>query len=292
MHQVNPTTPALRAYVDETGDRGFGPSASRLFGLCAVLVPDELDHELRRTVRELRTGFGIPEGHALHWADHLRARNHDRRRHAAKSLSEVPGVQLIYVLVDKRALAPASDVHGDAALTYTRTTQLLFERIAVAARTWPGGHRRVIAEISHTRGHDHPTTLKHIGALSPHDGFSWRLATSKITIRGAADRDGLQAADLYLGMFNAAITPDKYGNHSDEYLVECLHQVHRDPLGRMLGRGFTVLGQDSLITGQPWWPSSEGRGLPTEPEAAASTEAEGAGRPGPSGGSPRLREEP
>jgi hypothetical protein len=147
--------PILRGYIDETGDRGFGSSAFKTFGLCVVLVPDEDDSELRQAVRQLRADFNIDIGKRLHWAEHLRARNHDRRRHAAKTLADVPRVSLIYAMIDKRQVPAQSRMRTDVVATYNYATRMLFERIAYAARDWPGGTRRTVIKVAHIRGHDH-----------------------------------------------------------------------------------------------------------------------------------------
>jgi hypothetical protein len=44
------TLPILRVYLDETGDRGFRPTSSPLFGFCAVAVPEEQDPLLRQVI--------------------------------------------------------------------------------------------------------------------------------------------------------------------------------------------------------------------------------------------------
>ncbi|WP_156516457.1 DUF3800 domain-containing protein [Nocardia arizonensis] len=57
------------AYVDETGDRGSGPSASPVFGMAAVLVDDLGAVELRRAVQQLRTEFKVPANKVMSWKD-------------------------------------------------------------------------------------------------------------------------------------------------------------------------------------------------------------------------------
>ncbi|WP_231648038.1 hypothetical protein, partial [Saccharothrix sp. NRRL B-16348] len=147
---------------------------------------------------------------------------------------------------------------GDIVKTYNYASRLLFERIALIARDWPGGTRRAITKVAHVRGHDHAATTTYITTTCPATWspvpVPWSLVTSNIEVAGTGAYDGLQAADVYAGMLNAAIAPDAYGNCSPDYLLECAHQIRRGPAGQVLNFGIKVLGDQSIITGQSWWP--------------------------------------
>lgn len=252
--------PILRVYLDETGDRGFKPTSSPLFGFCAVVVPEEHDPHLRKVIQRLRTDFEITSG-AVHWVEHLRPRNHDRRRHAAKELAAVPGVRLIYCLIDKQNVPASSGMRSDIVMTYNYASRLLFERIALTAKSWPGGTRRAITKVAHVRGHDHKVSLDYINKTCPTTASTfpvpWSLVTGNIQVDGTAARDGLQAADLYAGMLNAAITPDRFGNNSPDYFQTVAHQLRRGSNGKVLDYGIKILGDKTIVTGQDWWPSVE-----------------------------------
>lgn len=254
------TLPIVRVYLDETGDRGFGPKASPLFGFCAVIVPEEHDAALRFAIRRLRADFGVNNG-PVHWVEHLRPKHHDRRRHAGKVLATVPEVKLIFTLIDKAAVPATAEMRNDRVKTYNYASRLLFERIALAARDWPGGTRRAIVKVAHVRGHDHDVTLDYVINICPGTysqiTIPWHLVTSNIDVAGTAAYDGLQAADMYAGMFNAATVADKFGNCSPEYLLDCAHQLRRGQNGRVLTYGIKVLGDPSVVTAQPWWSQVE-----------------------------------
>ena len=252
--------PILRVYIDETGDRGFGPKASPLFGFCAVVVPDHHDLDLRQAIQRLRHDFGL-NGSALHWVEHLRLRHHDRRRHAAKVLGTVPELKLIFALIDKANVPTHSGMRTDIAKTYNYATRMLFERLALTASHWPGGSHRAIVKVAHARGHDHMATINYIRNICPlapsNFVVPWHLVTPSITVGGAGSYDGLQAADVYAGMLNAAITADRFGNCSPEYLLGCAHQLRRGPSGKLLNYGIKVLGDPAIITAQSWWSQVE-----------------------------------
>jgi hypothetical protein len=64
--------PLLRAYVDETGDRGHTAASSPFFAFAAVLVADEADPGLRAVMSQLRRDLTVPPGKALHWKEHVK----------------------------------------------------------------------------------------------------------------------------------------------------------------------------------------------------------------------------
>lgn len=253
--------PILRVYLDETGDRGFKATSSPLFGFCAVMVPEEHDALLRHVIQNLRKEFGVLSG-PVHWVDHLRSRNHDRRRYAAKKLAAVPGVRLIYALVNKASVPADSPLRGDIFATYNYVSRMTFERIAFAAQDWPGGSRRTITKVAHVRGHNHTLSLDYLARTCPTSTSArttvpWALVTRNIQVAGAAAQDGLQAADLYAGIFGAAIKPDAFGANSPEYLQVVAHQLWRGPDGRVLDHGIKIRSDKTIVTGQDWWPSIE-----------------------------------
>lgn len=142
----------LGAYVDETGDRGFTTKSSPIFGITAVLVADELDAMMRSAVTTLRSDFGV-EGVPLLWSRYCGPAHHDRRRHVARTLAKVPGLQAIYVMIDKLRSPDSAAMRTDQRLAYNYVARLAFERIALAARAWHGGSRRAVVRVAHVKGH-------------------------------------------------------------------------------------------------------------------------------------------
>lgn len=79
--------PLIRAYVDETGDRGHGGVSSPFFAFAAVLVADEDEPGLRAAMSQLRRDLTVPAGKALHWKDHVKT--YSRRQHVARTLARL-----------------------------------------------------------------------------------------------------------------------------------------------------------------------------------------------------------
>lgn len=189
--------PLVRAYVDETGDRGLSSRASRYFGMVAVVVADEDDPVLRRAIRLCRQRLSVPVGKPLHWTEHVK--RFPRRQFVASRLATVAGVALNVVLVEKAAVA--HDITDQVAF-YNFVAGRLLEQVLVAADGWPGGARDVVITFGHVRGFNHGETLAWFEKLRARASTDtpWELLRGRPAFLGPGQLDGLQAADQYCGM--------------------------------------------------------------------------------------------
>ena len=153
------TRPLLRAYVDETGDRGTSGRSSAYFAFACVLIADEDEAELRAAMSQLRTDLHIPAGKALHWNDHVKS--FARRQHVTARLTALQTVTLNYVLVEKRAIPASAGMRADQTIFYNFAAGMVLERALLAARDWPGGPRDTVVRFGHVKGFDHRTTLSY-----------------------------------------------------------------------------------------------------------------------------------
>jgi hypothetical protein len=127
--------PLLRAYVDETGDRGHSAKSSPFFAFAAVLVSDEDEPTLRTTMSRLRRSLQTPVGKALHWKDHVKT--HQRRQYVATQLAAVPGLMITYVIVEKSAIPVGSGMYLDHELFYNYAAGIVVERLLLAVVIGP-----------------------------------------------------------------------------------------------------------------------------------------------------------
>jgi hypothetical protein len=244
----------LRAYIDETGDRGHSASSSRYFAFAAVIVADEDEAGLRAVMSQLRSDFRVPSGKALHWKDHVKA--FSRRQHVARSLSQVPGVMVVYVVVEKATIPTSSGMYGDHVLFYNFAACMTMERILLAARDWDDGTRDVIVRFGHVRGFNHGATSAYFDLKAKTDPWvPWNRLRGQVHFDDQAKWDGLQAADQYAGMLNVALRADQFGGYEESHLLRITHQIRRDDGGRSWGWGFKVLGSTATFTSLPWWPA-------------------------------------
>jgi hypothetical protein len=146
----------LRAYVDETGDRGLSGKSSDFFAFACILIADEDEGELRATVSQLRRDLTVPTGKALHWKDHVKS--FSRRQRVTDLLTAVPNMLLIYSLVEKSAIPVEAQMRSDQAIFYNFAAAFILERALLAAKYWPGGPRDLVLRFSQVRGFDRTQT--------------------------------------------------------------------------------------------------------------------------------------
>lgn len=227
----------LRAYIDETGDRGTSGKSSNFFAFAAVVVADEEDPLLRAAVTRLRSDFGVPMGAPLHWKDHVKV--FARRQHTARVLGAVGNLSVNYVAVEKAAIPPTAALRTDHEKFYNFAAGLILERILLCARHWPGGARDVKVRFGHVRGFDHSATTRYFAIKrSQDDRIPWALQRGAVEWDGMGNWDGLQAADQFAGMLNAAISEDTFGGFEPAHLLQVRHLIRRSPTGNSWGYGF------------------------------------------------------
>lgn len=243
----------MRAYIDETGDRGHSARSSPFFAFAAVMVADEGEPGLRSVMAGLRGDFTVPAGKALHWKDHVKT--YSRRQHVARSLAQVPGITVVYVVVEKATIPSASGMYNNHVLFYNFAACMTIERVLLSARDWPGGTRDALVRFGHVRGFDHRTTTSYFQLKAQTDPWiPWERLHGSVHFDDQAQWDGLQAADQYAGMLNVALRADQFGGHEEAHLMRVRHQVRKDDSGRSWGWGFKVLGNAETFTALPWWP--------------------------------------
>lgn len=245
--------PLLRAYVDETGDRGMSAKASQFFSFAAVVIADEDEPSLRAAIAQLRNDFRVPIGKALHWKDHVK--EYGRRDHAATVLSNVPNLKIIYVVVEKAAIPQVSGLGRSQVLFYNYAAALVLERVLLAAGNFPGGPREVIMRFGHVKGFNHTSTANYfnlrVQMKDPH-WVPWHLLRTPVNFDGQTAWDGLQAADQYAGILSAAICPNQFGGYEHHHLLKVIPQI--DCVGgKRIGYGFKIFSTMNTLQLLPWW---------------------------------------
>jgi hypothetical protein len=245
--------PLIRAYIDETGDRGTSGKASRYFAMVAVVIADEDDPSLRGAIGVCRQRLSVPAGKPLHWTEHVK--RFPRRQFVAGQLAAVDGVVVNFVLVEKAVLPVGDPLRADQVAFYNYVAGLILEGILLTASVWPGGARDVVVTFGHVRGFPHQDTLAYFEKqrASAADQESWELLRSKPRFLGAGQLDGLQAADQYAGMLRAALEPDEFGGFEHHHLLAVRHQIRRYE-GESWGHGLQVMAVPGLMESYPWWP--------------------------------------
>ncbi|MGY5034823.1 DUF3800 domain-containing protein [Streptomyces sp. 900116325] len=251
------TLPKLRVYVDETGDRGA--HGSPFFAMTALVVPDEEDWNVRAVAAGLRAMVHATRPNTttpLHWVDHFKRKHADRRARAARTLSLMPGVKVIHVIVPKSNVVPTGGM-TDGTRFYNYTTRLLLERVAHCAATWEGGPRLAITYLGTVKGVDHRDTADYLTRVrSGRCGRTWDVPWQHVKWPPkwtGTDRDGIQLADIHAGILNVALSGDDNDEDCAQNLLLCKHQLYRTPTGNLLGAGVKIWGQNLFVMRRCWF---------------------------------------
>ncbi len=204
-------------------------------------------------MQNVRAKLGVPAGRPLHWKDHVKV--FPRRQYVASVLSTVPGLQVVYVVIEK--IATTTHLQNNQARFYNYAAGLILERAVLAGRDWPGGTRDVVVRFGHVRGFDHRSTASYF-RLKQAQAPPWvpyHLLRRSPTFDGQAKWDGLQAADAYAGMLHAALVADPYGGYESQHLLAVRHQLRRGPSGKVDGFGLKAWVSPGALDTLPWWPA-------------------------------------
>lgn len=239
----------LHLFVDEFGDPGNSLKSSPTFTYTGLLIAEEDTQILRETAQELRIKLMNGEG-TLHWRE--QARTWDRRQYIAKQIATLP-VELIYVVAVKRDLrAPRSILAHDHGTIFW-TLQLLLERAVLAAKDWPGGKRDLVVYLSAIKGIPEKLIVAKVEQIRTMQGWiPWHLLNSKVHILQNSERDGLQIADQFAGIFGAAIHPHKLSGEVDSTHLNLIYPlIRKNYLGTTLN--FGIKETSPYVQFLPWW---------------------------------------
>jgi hypothetical protein len=244
----------LRAFIDETGDRGMKPSSSSYFAFSAVICRDANVQRLEGDLDALLADMKRSPGSVLHWSYNMK--EHTDRKRAAQLAASLP-IRLIYVVVPKASIRKHSQIATSTEMYYNYVARLLLERIGLfTSRYQPEGARQPVCKVTFGRVKGfHPAVLQeYVDKIRrTSNDRCWRYLTPTIDVAGTAQVRPLQWADITAGALDSAIKPDRHGAFEPSYWLPLMPLIDKRE-GQMLNSGFKVLGDDRCITGLPWWP--------------------------------------
>ncbi|MFC7485416.1 DUF3800 domain-containing protein [Knoellia sp. CPCC 206453] len=240
------------AYVDETGDRGAAPSSSPVFGMAAILVPEDRASAIQAAVQILRADLCVPNDKTLSWKDY--AKTHDRRRRAADVLGAVEGIKVCYVFAQKAALQPGSYV-GDKERFYNYLAFMTYKSIVWASRNM--GATEVIIRFGHVKHHDHEGTKTYIEREASSDARVPDHLVKSIQWVPADRYRESEAADLFGGFLKSAVWPSgQFGYVEPKYLLSVWHKI-RNSESCAIPLGIMSMPQNSVLTSEAWFPCAQ-----------------------------------
>lgn len=241
-------------YIDETGDRGAGDTASPIFGMAAILVEQPNATRLRAAVDQLRTDFGVKDGTVMSWKKHVKT--HDRRRRAAELLSAQDYLKVCYVYADKSRLIDGS-YRDDPKRFYDFVAYRTFKSAVWAARNLYGSDARVHIRYGHVRHHTPEPTKKHIQHEAHFDPkVPHQMVESLQWVSADRFRES-EAADLFGGFLSAAIWPQGQFDYTESaYLLTAWPRI-RNSDACAIPLGIHPMPSHDVITDADWFPCDE-----------------------------------
>lgn len=249
--------PRLEVFVDEVGDRGFTTKSSEAFAMAAVIVPQECVADMKLVIGGLRHTINTTK--PLHWVDHFtpKQKHADRRRLASDWVAKIPEVKVVYVIAHKATMIAGEHLRADQDLFYNYVTKLLLERVAYEAKFWPGRPRLAVTRLSAVRNMRHGDSVEYLNAVraynrtrAPMEHILWPPKW-----HDPSAFDGLQLADIYLGMLWTALKGGPDDADCARMLLEHRHQLRRSAHGQVLGYGVKVYGDPRYVSQRCWWPA-------------------------------------
>ena len=123
----------IEVYVDETGDRGFGPKSSPYFCFAACAFKhSDADHVVE-AMKRLNGALGRNPGQPIHAVQHLK--KHDQLMEAVERLAGLRGLsKVFYVVLPKTSTPPTAYLRSSPDYVYNYLARILLERMSWLAR--------------------------------------------------------------------------------------------------------------------------------------------------------------
>lgn len=236
---------ALKAFIDESGQRGVTKKSSDHFVMSAVICRDVNLERIPDLLTEMRGNLRRQPGQRLHWS----AFSDEQRAYAAEAVGETSYLKIASVVACKRLLTHSLPDH-DAAYLYT--FRFLLERLSWLAKQ----EKTTLAyTLSHVRGfrldrlRQYEAKLRDLEAqteikwdyLDPSGGG---LSSDRVV-------EELQLADTAASATAAAFEPKPDGTNDQSYLRSLKPRLYRPrPWSKLTSYGLKM---------HPWNDAAKGR---------------------------------
>ncbi|MCW3018849.1 MAG: hypothetical protein JWN10_1157 [Solirubrobacterales bacterium] len=239
-----------RAYVDETGDRGWGGRSSPIFVVSAIIVPDGYETRLVEALDRINATLKKPAGTVLHWAENVKT--HSQRKYVAGELAGLD-MTVASVVVLKQPLTGSGTALSNPTSMYNYAIRRLMERISWFVDDAGG---EVSVTFAHVKRFPYARLDEYMRVLrNRQSSIRWQAFTGKPKIDQPSRIRPLQIADLVAGAFGSALRVDDYGSHEASYLLQLVPRIYIRGGGKVTSYGFNPIGLPEHLTSYPWWPA-------------------------------------
>lgn len=236
----------IRAYVDESGDRGASPTATDLFVMSAAVVTDEHRPAVQGRLGSIRHQLGKPPGTVLHFASNIR--DHGARVFVCQQLAQLESLTFVNVIMCKRLWTRAPVLTTDPQAVYLYTLRFMLERLSWIARD---AGDEVVVTFAHVKSFPYNRLRAYLARL--HDlptSIEWD-SIRDVRINQPKTLELLQVADIAASSALKAFQPDRFGVTEQRYLRELAPRLCRRPPGAVTSYGMK-LHPTSATASYPW----------------------------------------
>lgn len=237
----------LRAYVDESGDRGASPTATDFFVMAAAVVNDENRPGVQGRLAAIRHHLNKPPGTVLHFASNIR--EHGARVYVCQQLGGLAALTVTNVVMCKRLFEEAAMLTTDPQAVYLYTLRLMLERLSWIARD---RNETVVITFAHVKNFPYRRLHEYLDILRGiPTSIHWE-AIQDVRINQPKKLELLQVADVAASSVLRAFQPDRHGVTEQRYLNEFATRLYRRPPGSITSYGMKLHPAIPALAQFPW----------------------------------------
>ena len=248
---------SFRAYVDESGDEGFGfrskpgqQGSSDWFVLAALVTRMKTDIQTVKLIDEVRREFTLHPRKHVHW----KKLKHHRKVRYAQMLAELPA-RVVSVCVHKPSLLEPEKFHERYRL-YFYAVRYLLERLSWLVRDSHNpakycGDGTAHVLFSNRQGMSYKEMREYLQLLHRQKGAGQDIRIEfdlvpidQIEAQTPDKSMGLQLADAVAGAIFNGLERDSYGNTEPRYVQTLSHVFYRRR-GILLGYGLKIVPRET-----------------------------------------------
>lgn len=239
----------IEIYVDETGDRGYGPKSSPYFCFAACAFKHSDAGDVIEAMRNLNRSLGRAPTIPIHARNHLK--KHDQLMEAVEHLAELHDIlKVFYVVLPKSSTPPYAKMRRDPNYVYNYLAKILLERMSWFARDAELPAYPCFASVKRM-----PRNLldQYISRLQTEIGdIDWQWLITPLGVDQANNRIGMQWADIAGRAIWKATTPGTHPPHRIEPVY--LETMAPAIWGRRPVESYGVKSiQPGWHNSQTWW---------------------------------------
>ncbi len=237
----------LRAYVDESGDRGSSSTATDFFIMSAAVVSDDTRPAVQGRLATIRHALGKPPGTVFHFAKNVK--EHGARVYVCEQIGSLDGLTIVNVVMCKRLFVNAILLSTDPQAVYLYTLRFMLERLSWIARDM---NDEIVITFAHVKNFPYQRLHEYLATLRGQPtSIEWSVIRD-VRINQPNKLELLQVADIAASATLRAFQPDRLGVTERRYLGEFAQRLYRRPPGAITSYGMKLHPGAAATALYPW----------------------------------------